>query len=180
MCRYHPCISVVFSSVHDCHRCSYRLVGLVVRRPPRERKIRGSNPTCDGIFRIKSFRWLKNWHSSGYPARRLAFWVSTGTGRPGVNILWLGELESLICNFYLWQHVRLSEQIRPWDTLACCWDVKQATNKQHLCISVVFSSVHDCHRCSYRPVGLVVRRPPRERQTWVRFPLFQVWVIPVT
>ena len=30
----------------------------------------------------------------------------------------------------VWQHVNLSEQIRPWDTLACCWDVKQPTNKQ--------------------------------------------------
>ena len=29
----------------------------------------------------------------------------------------------------MWQHVKLSEQIRPWDTLACCWDVKQPTNK---------------------------------------------------
>ena len=27
-----------------------RLVGLVVRRPPRERKIPGSNPACDGFF----------------------------------------------------------------------------------------------------------------------------------
>ena len=27
--------------------------------------------------------------------------VSAGTGRPGVSILWLGETESLICNFYL-------------------------------------------------------------------------------
>ena len=27
--------------------------------------------------------------------------VSAGTGRPGVNILWLGEVESLVCNFYL-------------------------------------------------------------------------------
>ena len=27
--------------------------------------------------------------------------VSTGTGRPGVSILWLGEMESLICSFYL-------------------------------------------------------------------------------
>ena len=25
----------------------------------------------------------------------------------------------------VWQHVRLSVQIRPRDTLACCWDVKQ-------------------------------------------------------
>ena len=29
----------------------------------------------------------------------------------------------------MWQHVKLSEQIRPWDTHACCWDVKQATNQ---------------------------------------------------
>ena len=27
--------------------------------------------------------------------------VSAGTGRPGVSILWLGEVESLTCNFYL-------------------------------------------------------------------------------
>ena len=27
--------------------------------------------------------------------------VSTGTGRPGVSILWLGEMESWICSFYL-------------------------------------------------------------------------------
>ena len=26
------------------------------------------------------------------------------------------------------------EQIHPWDTLACCWDVKQPINKQlHVC-----------------------------------------------
>ena len=26
------------------------LAGLVVKRPPREQKIQGSNPACDGIF----------------------------------------------------------------------------------------------------------------------------------
>ena len=30
----------------------------------------------------------------------------------------------------MWQHVQLSEQIRPRDTLACCWGVKQAANQQ--------------------------------------------------
>ena len=30
--------------------CCHRLVGLVVRRPPRERKVPGSNPACGGIF----------------------------------------------------------------------------------------------------------------------------------
>ena len=57
--------------------------------------------------------------------------VSARTGRPGVSILWLGEVESLISNS-VWQHIKLSEQIRPWDTLACCWDDKQPTNKQTL------------------------------------------------
>ena len=34
----------------------------------------------------------------------------------------------------MWQHVKLPEQIRPWDTLACSWDVKQPTNQQtNLC-----------------------------------------------
>ena len=31
----------------------------------------------------------------------------------------------------VWQHVKLSVQIRPWHTLACCWDINpQPTNKQ--------------------------------------------------
>ena len=32
----------------------------------------------------------------------------------------------------VWQHVQLSEQIHPWDTLACCWDIKQPTNNNAL------------------------------------------------
>ena len=32
--------------------------------------------------------------------------VSAGTGRPGVSLLWLGEVESLICSFYLSVAVR--------------------------------------------------------------------------
>ena len=34
------------------------------------------------------------------------FRVSAGTGRPGVSILWLDEVESWICNFYLHVAVR--------------------------------------------------------------------------
>ena len=49
---------------------------------------------------IESYQWRKTWHSSGYPAR-WCYKVSAGTGWPGVSILWLGEMESLICNFYL-------------------------------------------------------------------------------
>ena len=65
-----------------------RLVGLVVRRPPRERKVPGSNPACGGIFSGSS-------HTSdvniGTPVATLPgawrYRVSAGTGRPGVNIL---------------------------------------------------------------------------------------------
>ena len=62
----------------------------------------GSNPSCDEIFSGSS-------HTSeleiGTPVAALPgawyYRVSTGTARPDVNILWLGEVESLICNFYL-------------------------------------------------------------------------------
>ena len=79
-----------------------RLVGLVVRRPPRERKIPGSNPACAGIFSGLS-------HTSDVTLctpvatlpGALRYRVITGTGGPGVSILWLCEVERLICNFYL-------------------------------------------------------------------------------
>ena len=88
-------------------RSKKRLVGLVERRPPRERKIPGLNPACTGIFSGSS-------HTSdskiGTPVAILPgawrYRVSAGTGRPGVSILWLGEVESLICNFYLRVAVR--------------------------------------------------------------------------
>ena len=72
-----------------CNVCIIdRLVGLVVRRQPRERKIPGSNPACDGIFSGSS-------HTSELkictPVATLPgawrYRVSAGTGRPGVSIL---------------------------------------------------------------------------------------------
>ena len=51
---------------------------------------------------VESYQWLKK---IGTPVDTLSgcwrYRVSTGTGRPGVSILWLGEVESRICNFYL-------------------------------------------------------------------------------
>ena len=77
------------------------LVGLVVRRPPRERKVPGSNPACAGIFSGSSHTCDLN---IGTPVATLPgacrYRVSAGTGWPGVSILWLGEMESLVCNFY--------------------------------------------------------------------------------
>ena len=58
--------------------------------------------------------------------------MATLPGRPGVSILWLGEIKSLICSFYLSVAARKIVQIRPWNTPACCWDVKQPTNNNNL------------------------------------------------
>ena len=59
-----------------------------LRRPPRERKIPGSNPACDGIFPGSS-------HTSalkiGTPVATMPgawrYKVSAGTGWPGVSVL---------------------------------------------------------------------------------------------
>ena len=93
----HTCMDMVINaSWHD------RLVGLVVRHPPRERKVPGSNPACARIFSASSYTSDLN---IGTPVATLPgawrYRVSAGTGRPGVSILWLGEMESLICNSYL-------------------------------------------------------------------------------
>ena len=81
---------------------SDRLVGLVVKASA----LRAEGPGFQShlrldFFGVESYQWLQSWHSSGYPARPWRYRVSTGTGWPGVSILWLGEVESLICNFYL-------------------------------------------------------------------------------
>ena len=65
-----------------------RLVGLVVRRPPRERKIPGSNPTCVGIFSgLSPTSDLKIDTPVATQPGAWRFRFSTGTGRPGVSIL---------------------------------------------------------------------------------------------
>ena len=73
--------------IHE-HFTNTSLSATLLWRPPRERKIRGSNPACAGIFSGSS-------HTSdlkiGTPVATLPgawrYRVSTGTGRPGVSIL---------------------------------------------------------------------------------------------
>ena len=95
---------------------TYRLVGLEVRRPPREWKIPGSNPACAGILSGSS-------HTSDF--KKLAFqWLPCQA--PGVtgSALGLVGTVSVYCDWVIWkvgsatsvsvwQHVKLSVQIRP-------------------------------------------------------------------
>ena len=108
---------------------NYCLVGLVVKASASREE--------DPVFESRlwwDFSALS--HTSdlkiGTPVATLSgarcYRVSHRTGRSGVSILWLCEAETLICSFYLSVAARkLSEQIRPWDTLVCWWNVKQPT-----------------------------------------------------
>ena len=81
-------VLVLIPSISFLSVAFHRLVGLVVRRPPRGRKVPGSNPACAGIFSGSS-------HTSDLkidtPVATLPgawrYRISTGTGRPGVSIL---------------------------------------------------------------------------------------------
>ena len=64
--------------------CPNRLVGLVVRRPPRERNIRCSNPACARFFRGRVIPVILKLALQWLPWR---YRVSAVTGRPGVSIL---------------------------------------------------------------------------------------------
>ena len=94
-----------------------RLVGLVVKASASGAEDPGFKSSLRRDFSMSS-------HTSdlkiGIPVATLpGVWhysVSAGTGRPGVSILWLGEVESLICNFYLsvaaWQIVGTDSSLR--------------------------------------------------------------------
>ena len=80
----------------------HRLVGLVVKAPASRaedpgfesrlhRDFFGSTHTSDLKIGILVATLPGAWR----------YRVSAGTGRPAVSILWLGEVESLICIFYL-------------------------------------------------------------------------------
>ena len=83
------------------HRTATALLVLWLRRPPCERKIRVQVP-------LSLWQFSGSSHTSdfkiGTPVATLPgawhYRVSPGTGWPCVNLLWLGEIESLICNFY--------------------------------------------------------------------------------
>ena len=90
---------------HDLSLCSspqHRLAGLVVKA--------SASGAEDPRFESRlPWDFSGSSHTSdlkiGTPVTTLSgawrYRVSAGTGRPGVSILWLGEVESWICNFYL-------------------------------------------------------------------------------
>ena len=100
--------------------------------------------------------------------------ISTGTGWPCVSILWLGEMESLICNFYLsvaaHTIVWADPSLRYTSMLLGHLASKQETNQSHTqdwCINHQGSGVVQCvwllqvrHRNNTNIVLLACRKTP--------------------
>ena len=58
---------------HSVITCTDRLVGQVVKASASRAEDPGfESHLCQDFFGVESYQWLKNWHSSDYPARRLA------------------------------------------------------------------------------------------------------------
>ena len=79
--------------------------------------------------------------------------VSAGTGRPGVSILWLGEVESSICSFYLSVAARkivwADPSLRYTSLLVGC----QATNKQTVQVRVILKMQNRCASFETNTIG---------------------------
>ena len=97
------------------HMCTTTSLAKWLRRPPQEQKILGSNPTCSGIF-------LGSSHTSDLkidaPVATLpGTWrcrVIAGTGWPvSVYCDWVRWRVGSAASISVWQHIKLSEQIRP-------------------------------------------------------------------
>ena len=58
--------------------------------------------------------------------------VSAMVGVVSAYCRWVGEQIKTAISLSVWQHVKLSVQIRPWYTLACFWDFKQPTSNKNV------------------------------------------------
>ena len=101
-----------------------RLVGLVVEATA----LRAEDPGFESHLR-QEFSGVKSCQIGTPVATLPGAWhyrVSAGTGRPHVSLLcdWVRWKVWFATYISVWQHIKLSKQICPWDTLACCCDVK--------------------------------------------------------
>ena len=118
--------------LQSCTLSQLRLVGLVVKVSTS----RSEDPGSDSHLRHGDVSWscdtsdLKIGTPVATLPGALCYRVSAGTGCPGVSILLARQKVRSTTSISVWQHVQISEKTCRSDTLACCRDAKQATNKQ--------------------------------------------------
>ena len=112
-----------------------RLVGLVVKASASTAEDPGFESRLRRDFSgVESYQWLSDLKNGTPVATLPGAWhyrVSAGTGRPGVSILWLGEVESWICNFYLSVTARKIVWANPSLRYTSMLLGREATNQQN-------------------------------------------------
>ena len=149
----------------------HRPVGLVVKVSASGAEVPSSIPACDvGIFSGRvmpvTYKLALQWLPCQAPGV-----IGSALGLVGpVSVYrdWVKQKVGSATSVSVSQHVQLSEQIRLWDTPACCWDVTQPTNKLCLCLSACFV-LRVAHRLLLRRSQLHVWGSP----FWVR--LLRKW-----
>ena len=114
-------------------RSGYRLVDLVVKASAS----RAENPGFESRWRRDFFPGSSrtNDFKIDTPVATLPgawrYRASAGlVGQVSVYCGWVRRKVWSATSISVRQHLKLSEQIRPCDALACCWDLKQPTNEQ--------------------------------------------------
>ena len=93
---------------------------------PKARSRHRSFPTSKGGTSVALFLLALQWLSCQAPGvTGLALGL---VGPVSVYCDWVRWKVGSATSISVWKHVKLSEQIRPRDKLACCWTVKQPTN----------------------------------------------------
>ena len=144
----------------DLNRTSITLI----RRPPRDRRpprwpsgkasaSRAEGPGFESRLRrvffrgrvtLVTFKLALQWlpcQSSGVFVSALEL-----VGPVSVYCDWVRWKVGSATAISVWQHVKLSEQIRPRDTLACCWDVKQPTNQPTTAMTMIMMTMKSAIR----------------------------------
>ena len=109
--------------------------------------------------------------------------VSAGTGRPGVSMLWLGEVESLICHFYLVVAAHKLVWADPSLRYTSMLLGRLATNKQHLAFVPAADPVYVCNPASplleFTAFNVSASNTWKGRQCPGSVCLWIVWILPL-
>ena len=87
----------------------------------------------------------QHWYSSGLLCRTPGI-IGSALGLVGpvpAYSDWVKQKVWSTTSISVWQHVRLSEEICPWNTLGCCWNIRRPTN----------NCGHDKHFSNTKDVG---------------------------
>ena len=151
------------------------LVGLVVKASGLKSSRSGVRFLLAGIFsRSCHTNDLKIGTLVAPPPGTWCYRVSAGTGWLGVSIRdWVRQKVWSAISLSVWQHVKLPKQIRPWNRLACSWNVKQPTKKPTL--NVILSWISEPSgltfwlKCGQEGVGVII--------VWWQSHWYSVWLM---